>query len=80
MAALSPADLGLHGSDDAVLRHFEIKLLTEGAGTQVFSTTYAHRAAPEAMRRAQPITMLTRFASRQHMARMNELLKRFRVD
>lgn len=77
MAALSPRDLGLHGSnDDAVLRHFEVKLLTEGAGTQVFSTTFVQWAAREAMRRAQPITMLARFAPRQRMAPMNELLKR----
>lgn len=77
MAALSPTDLGLHGSsDDAVLRHFEVKLLTEGAGTQVFSTTFVQWAAREAMRRAQPITMLARFAPRQRMAPMNELLKR----
>jgi hypothetical protein len=77
MAALSPADLGLHGSpNDAVLRHFEVKLLTEGAGTQVFSTTFVQWAAREALRRAQPITMLVRFAPRQRMAPMNELLKR----
>lgn len=77
MAALSPTDLGLHGSsDDAVLRHFEVKLLTEGAGTQVFSITFVQWAAREAMRRAQPITMLARFAPRQRMAPMNELLKR----
>jgi hypothetical protein len=77
MAALSPPDLGLRGSaDDAVLRHFEVKLLTEGAGTQVFSTTFVQWAAREAMRRAQPITMLARFAPRQRMAPMNELLKR----
>lgn len=77
MAALSPTDLGLRGSaDDAVLRHFEVKLLTEGAGTQVFSTTFVQWATREAMRRAQPITMLARFAPRQRMAPMNELLKR----
>jgi hypothetical protein len=77
MAALNPTDLGLHGNaDEAVLRHFEVKLLTEGAGTQVFSTTFVQWAAREAMRRAQPITMLARFAPRQRMAPMNELLKR----
>jgi hypothetical protein len=59
-----------------VLRHFEVKLLTEGAGTQVFSTTFVQWAAREAMRRAQPITMLVRFSPRQRMAPMNELLKR----
>jgi hypothetical protein len=77
MASLSPTDLGLNGRpDDAVLRHFEVKLLTEGAGTQVFSTTFVQWAAREAMRRAQPITMFARFAPRQRMASMNELLKR----
>lgn len=77
MAALSPADLGLHGSaDDEALRHFKAKILTEGAGTQVFSTTFVQWAAREAMRRAQPVTMFARFAPRQRMAPMNELLKR----
>ncbi|HEY5256290.1 MAG TPA: hypothetical protein VIJ53_16660 [Acidobacteriaceae bacterium] len=77
MAALSPKDLGMDGNaDDAVIRHFEMKLLTEGAGTQVFSTTFVQWAAREAMRRAQPVTMLARFAPRQRIAPMNELLKR----
>jgi hypothetical protein len=77
MAALSPEDLGMHGSaDDAVLRHFKARILTEGAGTQVFSTTFVQWAAREALRRAQPITMFARFAPRQQMAPMNELLRR----
>lgn len=77
MATLSPEDIGLHGvAGNAVLRHFEARLFTEGAGTQVFSTTFVQWAAREAMRRAQPVTMLARFAPRQCMAPMNELLKR----
>lgn len=77
MAGLGPADIGLHGlADDAVLRHFEARIFTEGAGTQVFSTTFVQWAAREAMRRAQPVTMLARFAPRQRMAPMNELLTR----
>jgi hypothetical protein len=77
MAALTPVDIGLHGpADDEVLRHFETRLFTEGAGTQVFSTTFVQWAAREALRRAQPVTMLARFAPRQRMAPMNELLKR----
>ena len=64
MAALSPADLGLRGDkNDAVLRHFEVKILTEGAGTQVFSTTFVQWAAREAMRRAQPVTMFGEICS-----------------
>jgi hypothetical protein len=77
MAALSPADLGLVGNaEDAVLRHFKAKIFTEGAGTQVFSTTFVQWTAREAMRRAQPITLFARFALRQRMASMNELLNR----
>lgn len=77
MAALSPADIGLHGvADDAVLRHFEARIFAEGAGTQVFSTTFVQWAAREAMHRAQPVTVLARYAPRQRMAPMNELLKR----
>jgi len=51
-------------------------VLTEGAGTQVFSTTFVQWTAREAMRRAQPLTLLARFAPRQRMAPMNELLQR----
>jgi hypothetical protein len=77
MAALSPADLGLYGSaDDAALRYFNAKILTEGAGAQIFSTTFVQWAVREAMRRAHPVTMFVRFASRQRAAPMNELLKR----
>lgn len=77
MAALRPSDLGLRGSPEEIaLRHFEVKVLTEGAGTQVFSTTFVQWTAREAMRRAQPLTLLARFAPRQRMAPMNELLRR----
>jgi hypothetical protein len=77
IANLRPDDLGLVGkSTDAVLRHFETNLLTEGAGTQVFSTTFVQWAARESLRRSQPSTLLARFAPRQQMAPMNELLNR----
>jgi hypothetical protein len=64
LAKMKPEDLGL-GKDDRVLDHFQVKLLTEGSGTQVFSTTFAQWAAREALRRAQPCTLLVRFAPRQ---------------
>ena len=77
MANLRPDDLGLVGSStDKVLRRFEANLLTEGAGTQVFSTTFVQWAARESLRRSQPSTLLARFAPRQQMAPMDELLKR----
>ena len=74
LAQLHPADLGFDKSGDAVLDRFQVKLLTEGSGTQVFSTTFAQWAAREALRRAQPLTMLVRFAPRQRQKPMNELL------
>jgi len=71
LAKMKPEDLGL-GKDDRILDHFQVKLLTEGSGTQVFSTTFAQWAAREALRRAQPCTLLVRFAPRQKP--MNDLL------
>jgi hypothetical protein len=73
MARLRPSDLGL-GTGDEVLDRFQVKILTEGSGTQIFSTTFAQWTAREVLRRAQPITMLVRFAPRQRQKPMNELL------
>lgn len=76
LARMRPADLGLGAGkeSDAVLDRFQLKLLTEGSGTQIFSTTFAQWAAREALRRAQPLTLLVRFAPRQRQRPMNELL------
>jgi hypothetical protein len=74
MARLSPADLGIGGKGDEVMERFEVKLLTEGSGTQIFSTTFAQWTAREVLRRAQPLTLLVRFAPRQRQRPMNELL------
>jgi hypothetical protein len=73
LAQLRPADLGFD-SGDQVLDRFGIKMLTEGSGTQIFSTTFAQWTAREALRRAQPLTLLVRFAPRQRQRPMNELL------
>ncbi len=74
LAQMRPEELGLNGAKDAVLDRFQVSLLTEGSGTQVFSTTFVQWAAREALRRAQPITLLARFAPRQRARPMNELL------
>jgi hypothetical protein len=74
MAQLRPSDLGKEAANDEVLQRFQLKLLTEGSGTQIFSTTFAQWAAREALRRAQPHTLLVRFAPRQRQKAMNELL------
>jgi len=79
LAQMRPADLGMNRNrsdkaKDEVLERFEISLLTEGSGTQIFSTSFAQWAAREALRRAQPLTLLVRFAPRQRQKPMNELL------
>jgi hypothetical protein len=74
MAQLRPADLGLTNSNDAVLDRFEVRLFTEGSGTQIFSTSFVQWAAREALRRAQPTTLMVRFAPRQRQKPMSELL------
>lgn len=73
LAQLRPGDLGLNSSGP-VLDRFQLKLLTEGSGTQIFSTTFAQWTARETLRRAQPVTLLVRFAPRQRQKPMNELL------
>jgi len=59
---------------DQVLERFKVKLLTEGSGTQIFSTSFAQWAAREVLRLAQALTLLVRFAPRQRQRPMNELL------
>jgi hypothetical protein len=78
LARLVPADLGMtrgrNEAGDPVLDRFQLKLLTEGSGTQIFATTFAQWTAREALRRSQPLSMLVRFAARQRQRPMNELL------
>ena len=74
MAPLSPSDLGMNAAGDPVLDRFQVKLLTEGSGTQIFSTTFVQWTAREALRRAQPLTLVARFAARQRQKPMNEML------
>lgn len=74
MAALKPADLRMDERNDPILTRFELKLLSEGSGTQIFSTTFAQWAARETLRRAQPLTLVVRFAPRQRQRPMNEML------
>jgi hypothetical protein len=80
LAQMRPADLGMGKAEDEVLNRFQVKLLTEGSGTQIFSTTFAQWAARETLRRAQPLTLLVRFAPRQRQRPMNELLAGLRPN
>ena len=75
LAQLSPESLGVPGLNrDPALERFELSLLTEGSGTQIYSTTFVQWAAREALRRAQPLTLLVRYAPRQKERTMSELL------
>jgi hypothetical protein len=74
LARLQPAELGMSKAGDATLDRFQVRLFTEGSGTQIFSTTFAQWTTREALRRAQPLTLLARFSPRQQQKPMNELL------
>ena len=74
LARLSPPDLGMDKAGDPILDRFQVRLFTEGSGTQIFSTTFAQWTTREALRRAQPLTLLVRYAPRQQQKPMNELL------
>lgn len=75
MSGTTPHDLGfVAGDHDEVLARFQVSILTEGSGTQVFSTTFVQWAARETLRRAQPCTLLMRYAPRQRQRPMNEMI------
>lgn len=74
MAQTRPDEVGLNSGGDPVLNRFQLSLLTEGSGTQVFATTFVQWAAREALRRAQPLTLFVHFTPRQRENPMNELL------
>lgn len=75
LASLSPADLGMKSTgENAVMDYFAVSVLSEGSGTQIFSTTFAQWGAREVLRRAEPSTLLVRFGPRQQLQPMNEML------
>jgi len=76
MATIRPEDVGF---EDGLLNRFQLRLLTEASGTQIFSTTFVQWAAREAWRRAQPLTLLARFAPRQREKSMRDMLAEARI-
>jgi hypothetical protein len=77
LAQMKPEDVGLMNNSspgDAVLNRFQLSLLTQGSGTQIFSTTFVQWAARECLRRAQPQTLVLRYAPRQQQQPMNAML------
>jgi len=75
LARMDPGEAGFHQpEDDPILSRFQVSLLTEGSGTQLFSTTFVQWAVREVFRRAQPLTLLARFAPRERELSLGELL------
>ncbi len=75
LARLRPADLGLPDTPSTTaLSHFQLSLLTEGSGTQIFATTFVQWAARECIRRAEPQTLLLRFTPRRQAQSMDAML------
>jgi len=74
LAEMRPSDVGLSEADP-VLSRFQLSLLTQGSGTQLFSTTFVQWSAREALRRAQPLTLIARFTPRQREQSMRELIE-----
>jgi hypothetical protein len=73
LTAMRPSQVGLT-SGDGVFNRFVLSLFTEGSGTQVFSTTFVQWATREVLRRAQPLTLVARFAPRVREQSMDRLL------
>jgi hypothetical protein len=77
LAQMTLDQVGLSGNGaQAVLNRFQLSILTEGSGTQIFSTTFVQWTAREVLRRAQPLTLLARFTPRQHEQSMTKTLGR----
>lgn len=77
MAGLGAQNLGMESVEpDPVMRHFNASVLTQGSGTQIFSTTFVQWASRECLRRAQPLSLVARYAPRQQSASLNQLLAR----
>ena len=75
LARMRPRDLGMDSTGGAaVLDQFKISVLTEGSGTQVYSTTFVQWSAREILRRAQSVTLLARYAPRVQAQTIEETI------
>lgn len=76
LVSLAPGELDIHAvTPDPVLQRFYTELFTRSSGPQVFSTTFVQWTGRELARRAQPHTMLLRYAPRQQYQYFNDLLR-----
>lgn len=73
---LRPDELGLSAvTGDPRMARFFVTLLTQGSGTQLYSTSFVQAAGVELVRRAEPQTLMLRFAPRRRPANMNDMLE-----
>jgi hypothetical protein len=76
LAGTSAQDLDAAAlTKDPVLARFYTELFTQSSGPQIFSTSFVQWAGRELARRAQPQTLLLRYAPRQRYQPFNELLR-----
>ncbi len=65
LMAMQPEKLtGFPAGESEVMKHFTLRVLSDGSGTQVFSTTFVQWTSREILRRANPATLLARYAPR----------------
>ena len=63
----------LASGPDAPLRELLVSVYGEGSGTQIFSTTFVQWSSREIMRRAEPLSFVARYGTRQQQRGMNEM-------
>lgn len=61
------------GAGDSLVDNFVQRVYDQGAGTQIFSTTFVQWSARELLQRAQPVSVVARFGPRQLQRNMNEM-------
>lgn len=61
------------GAGDPLVDSFVQSVYDQGAGTQIFSTTFVQWSARELLQRAEPVSVVARFGPRQLQRNMNEM-------
>lgn len=67
------SDPEVAASPDPLVDRFVQSVYGEGSGTQIFSTTFVQWSTRELLRRAEPVSVVTRFGPRQRQQGMNEM-------
>ena len=72
MADWAPRE-GTRDTRDPLVDQFVVNMYGGGSGTQIFSTTFVQWSARELLRRAEPVSLVTRYGPRQRQRSMNEM-------